>query len=302
MLEATTEFVNKILSIGGFKRKEISNRAYKELLTKIEQCSEQDVVMISSIINRFRHEKGCLLLDATDNPKYGLQNIALKMKNLSNGGYSKGFKILLFVYRMKEKTVPVAFALIHKESGKQEELVLKILSKLRNSYNFKPQMVIADAAFSTQEIMKRLNNYGWAFVMKGRKNYSLDKKQVKKQVPRGFGSKTGRMNNGVKTKIVRRPRRVFVTNRVSLSDEEILFAYNLRWRIEEVFRAIKSCIGLNRCQQHSVRAQEVYVFGCMVSYSIIELIRTGSIYKAFENVFSGDLVVDEQIVEQVLLC
>lgn len=301
MLKATTEFVNKILSIGGFKRKDISNRAYNELLTKIEQCSEQDVVMISSIINRVRHEKGCLLLDTTDNPKYGLQKVALKMKNLSNGGYSKGFKILVCVYRMKEKTVPLAFALIHKESDKQEALALNILSKLRNTFGFKPKMVIADAGFSIQETIKRLNNYGWAFVMKGKKNYSLDKRQIKRQVPRGFGSKTGKMKNGVKVKIVRRPKRVFITNRVSLSDEAILLAYDLRWRIEEIFRVLKSCIGLDRCQQHSIRAQGIYIFGCLVSYSIIELIREGSIYKAFKNVFSGHLVVDEQIVEQVLV-
>ena len=49
---------------------------------------------------------------------------------------------------MKEKTIPLGFALIHKESNKQETQVLNMLSRLRNTYSFKPQMTIADAGFT----------------------------------------------------------------------------------------------------------------------------------------------------------
>lgn len=207
-----------------------------------------------------------MILDTTDNPKYDPGKVDNKMKNLSNGGYSKGYKILLCLLRVKDKAIPVGFALIHKESQTQEELVLKILGRLRNEFKLKPKMTIADAGFSTQGIIKRLNNYGWGFVIKGKKNYSLDNKQIKRHIKRhikrGFGSTKGNLKNGVKVKIVRRPKRVFITNRVSLKDEEILAIYDLRWKIQEIFRVLKSCIGLNRCQQHTVRAQEIYVFGC----------------------------------------
>ena len=221
------------------------------------------------------------------------------MKNLSNGGYSKGFKIILFLYKVKNKTIPLGFALIHKESSTQEMLVLKMLKRLRSEFKFKPKILLADAAFSTQEIMKRLTNYGWGFVFKGKKTYSLNNKQIKKQIPRGYGSQTGKLKNDVKVKVLRHSKRVFITNRVSLTDVEVLEYYGIRWKIEETFRAVKGCIGLNRCQQHTMLAQEIYIFGCFVLYAIIETIRDCSVYKAFQNVISGKIVIDKTLVKEV---
>jgi transposase len=299
MLEYIVEFVNKIITYGGFKKSEFSKKAYAELLTSVQEMTKHDVVLISSLIKQYKNVSGKLIMDTTDNPKYGLKEVAIKMKNLSNGGYSKGFKIVLFLYKMKDKIIPLGFALIYKGSKKQEQLVLNALSILRNTYKFKPQMVLADAGFSTQETIKRLNNYGFGFVFKGKRTYSLDKKQIKKQIPRGYGSKIGRLKNGVKVKIVRRSNRVFITNRVSLSSEEILKYYGERWKIEEVFRFLKSCIGLNRCQQHSIKAQEIYTFGCLTAYSILETIRTSSIYQTFASVISGEMHIDNSIIERI---
>ncbi|MEI7475098.1 MAG: transposase [bacterium] len=301
MLEHVVEFVNKIISYGGFKRSEFSNKAYASLLTSVEEISKHDLVMISSLIKRYKNVRGKLIIDTTDNPKYGLKDVAIKMKNLSNGGYRKGFKIVLFLYKMEDKTIPLGFALIYKGSKKLEALVLKALSILRNTYKLKPQIVLADVGFSTQEIIKRLNNYGYGFVIKGKRTYSLDKKQIKKQIPRGYGSKIGKLNNGVKVNTIRRKNRVFITNRVSLTSEEVLQYYGERWKIEEVFRVLKSCMGLNRCQQHSIKAQALYTFGCLTAYSILETIKTSSIYQAFASVILGDIVIDNSIIERLFV-
>jgi hypothetical protein len=85
-------------------------------------------------------------------------------------------------------------------------------------------MVLADAGFSTQEIIKRLNNYGYGFVIKSKRTYSLDKKKI----PRGYGSKIGKLKNGVKVNTIRRKDRVFITNRVSLTSKEVLQYYGER--------------------------------------------------------------------------
>lgn len=301
MLEVMSEFVNKIVSFGKFKRSEISNKAYGQLLTSFQDMLKHDVVMIPAIINKVKHEIGKLIMDTTDNPKYGLKEIAIKLKNLSNGGYSKGFKIVLFLYKVEDKTYPLGFALIHKGSKSQEELVLNALSRLRNEFKLKPQMTIADAGFSTLETIKRLNNYGYGFVMKAKKSYKLGKKKIKHQIQGGYGTKIDALSNGVKVKVVRRPNRVFVTNRVSLTWQEILEYYGERWIIEETFRFLKSCIGLDRCQQHTITAQGIYTFGCLVAYSILESIRTSTIYKAFPGLFSGDIVIDKSIISRELV-
>jgi len=302
MLEVMNEFVNKIVSFSKFKRSKFSNRAYGQLLMSFQDMLKHEVVMIPAIINKVKHEIGRLLLDTTDNPKYGLKEIAIKMKNLSNGGYSEGFKIVLFLYKVGKKTYPLGFALIHKGSKTQEELVLNGLSRLRNEFKLKPKMVIADAGFSTLETVKRLNGYGYGFVMKVRKSYKLGNKQIKHQIIGGYGEKIGKLSNGVKVKVVRRPNRVFITNRVSLTWQEILEYYGERWTIEETFRVLKTCIGLDRCQQHTITAQGVYTFGCLAAYAVIESIRDKletTFYKVADLLYSGDIVIDNSTIAGV---
>ncbi len=255
--------------------------------------------MISPLINMYKSSNGCIIIDTTDNPKYGLDKLAIKMKNLSNGAYSKGFKIVLFLYKVGDRTIPIGFGLLHKENRSQETVTLEGLSILRNQYKLKPKYVLADGAFGTQKITKRLDDYRWGFVIKGKKNYSLDNKPMKRQIQGGYGSATGRLKNGVKVKVVRRPKRFFMSNRVSLSAEEVLAAYKMRWRIEETFRFLKSCTGLNGCHQHSMQAQGIYIFGCLALYSIFETIRGKSIYKTAKPFFSGDLTIDYSMMTRV---
>lgn len=299
MLQLIQLFVNKLISFGGFKRNEFSNRAYRELVTAFQSMSNHDVVMISPLINMYKSCEGCIIIDTTDNPKYGLDKLAIKMKNLSNGAYSKGFKIVLFLYKVDDRTIPLGFGLLHKGNKSQENTTLAGLSILRNQYHLKPKYVLADGGFGTQKLTKRLDDYRWGFVIKGKKNYSLNNKPMKRQIQRGYGSATGRLRNGVKVKVVRRPKRFFMSNRVSLSAEEVLAAYKMRWRIEETFRFIKSCVGLNGCHQHSMQAQGIYVFGCLALYSILETIRDTSIYKTAKPFFSGDLSIDYSMMTRV---
>ena len=119
MLDVVEEFVNKIITFGGFKRSEFSNRAYRQLLTGIQDISKHDVVMNSPLINKYKSCEGELIIDTTDNPKYGLKEASIKMKNLSNRAYSKGFKIVLFLYKVKDKTIPLGFELLYKGSKTQ---------------------------------------------------------------------------------------------------------------------------------------------------------------------------------------
>ncbi len=233
MLQLILLFVNRLLQFGGFKRSDLSNRAYRELMTALNNVSNHDVVMISHLINKYKSCTGQLIIDTTDNPKYGLDKLAIKMKNLSNGAYSKGFKIVLFLYKVGDKTFPIGFGLLHKGNRSQEDTTLLGLSILRNKYKLKPEYVIADGVFGTQRTTKRLDDYGWSFVIKGKKNYSLDNKPMKRQIQRGYGSKIGRLKNGGKVKVIRCPKRFFMCNRISLTDEAVLAVYKMRWRIED---------------------------------------------------------------------
>lgn len=70
MLQSILFFVNRLLQVGGFKRNEFPDKAYQELVMALNNASNHDVVMISSLINRCKSCKGSLIIDTTDNPKY----------------------------------------------------------------------------------------------------------------------------------------------------------------------------------------------------------------------------------------
>jgi len=295
MLEFMSEFVNKIVSFGKFKRSEISNKAYAQLLTSFKDMSKHDVVMIPELINLVRGTKGELSLDDTNNPSYGLKKQAVKIKNLSTGGYHKGYKVLLFLWCTKYWRIPIGFALYHKESKSINELARKGLSLLRRTYRLRPETVLADAAFFTDATSKLLTDYGWPFVMRFNNARTLSKTPIRKLIPRGYGEKTGRISNGTKLKVVRRKSRFFACNRMTWDAKKILKLYTLRWKIEEIFRVLKSCIGLDRCQQHTMDAQAIYVLMCLVLTACAERLKTGSVYEYLRQNFSADIDLEELI-------
>jgi hypothetical protein len=60
---------------------------------------------------------------------------------------------------------PLGFALRNKGTDSPAELALQGMSLLRNRYELRPEAVLSDGAFSTDNTLKRLTDYGWVFVM-----------------------------------------------------------------------------------------------------------------------------------------
>jgi len=293
IIEGSSLYIKQILSFGGFKVTELKKGIYEQLLTAFQSMANHDVVMIPELINLVRGTKGLLSLDDTDNPSYGLKHVAIKFKKLSTGGYHKGYKILLFLWCTKYWRIPIGFALYHKESKSINELAREGLSLLRNTYELIPETVLADGVFFTNETAKRLTDYGWPFVMRFSKSRTLSKAPIRKLIPRGYGEAKGTIANGTKLKVIRRKSRFFACNRMMWEVKEILKLYTLRWKVEEIFRVLKTCLGLHRCQQHTMDAQAIYVLMCLVLTACAERLKAGSIYEYLQQSFSAKLDIEE---------
>ena len=262
--------------------------------------ANHDVIMIPEFINMAKKIQGNLILDDTGNPKYGLKKTAIKFKNLSTGGYHNGFKILLFLWDTGTIRIPIGFALYHKKSMSINELARKGLSILRNTYKLIPKNVLADGAFLTNETAKLITEYGWAMVMRFSKSRTLSDTPIRKLIPRGYGEVKGTLKNGTKLKVIRRKNRFYTCNRMMRSMKDIIKIYTARWKIEETFRVLKSCIGLNGCQQHSLESQAIYIFMCLVLFTYAEQIKTCSIYKVLQEGYSSELDIENWLRNEVL--
>ncbi len=300
MFLAINTIMNHILKFGNYRSSEIPRKYFKELLTGLKNLKRIDTVFIPEFISLARRFKGRLILDDTNHPKYGLKNYTRKIKNLKTSGYENGFKLLLFLWEGDNFRIPIGFAIWGKDSNSINDLALAGLSRIRNEFRLKPEVVLADGAFSIDKLVKRVTDYGWAFVFRWKKNRKLSDERIKNLIPRGYGDSIGLLKNNTKVKVFRRKNRFFETNRMLWTMQDIVRIYKLRWAIEEVFKILKHCIGINRCHQHSVAFQEVFIWMSLVAFSYLERVKDDSIYKARHTVNFQTVCLNESILNEVL--
>ena len=304
MIQLILLFINKILCFGVFKLSEIPKRVYTELLTEFQEVENKGVICIPYLIKKYCRNGGDLIADETVNGKYGLANIVRKLKILNNGGYCFGYKLVLFLWNKDNMRIPIGFGFYHKGSESVTNITLEFISRLRNTYKVKPDSFLADGAYCVHKLMKRLDDYGWAFIIRFKSNGKIDKTPIKKLIVRGYGTASGHITNGVKIKVFKRVERFYACNRMLMCMQEIVQKWKKRWKIEETFRFLKSCIGINRCQQHTVRAQELFIWVCLIAFTCLEnlskTVLNSTIYETFNLVISGDLKLDDNHLKEVL--
>lgn len=134
--------------------------------------------------------------------------------------------------------------------------------------------------------------------MRGRNNRILSGIRLRQLIPRGYGETEGFLKNGVKLKVVRDRQHFLFCNRMMLERQVIQALYRLRWKVEEVFRVLKSKLSLGGCQQHSMQAQGVFVSACLLLFSHLEIVSGGNPYQALSRVISGELNPENTICEE----
>ena len=192
----------------------------------------------------------------------------------------------LFLWDSNNQRIPIGFALWGKDSNSINDLALAGLSRIRNEF----KLILADGAFSIDKLVKRVTDYFLPFVFRWRNNRKLDNKQIKKLIPRGYGSSKGFLKNNTKVKIFRRKNRFYGTNRMLWTMQDIVQIYKLRWKI----------IGINRCQQHSIMLQEVFVWVCLVCFSYLEKVKDHSVYKAKQTVIFQTVCLDNSLLKYLV--
>ena len=287
MFQALRRYAAQLLSVGGFRVTQLPRKVYNELLTAFSQEINKPVVFLKPLLTLAQLVQGCLIVDDTSNPKYGLAYWTRTLFIPSMKGYRSGYKIVLFLWQWKYGTFPIGFALWHAKSPKLTDLFLEGLSQLRNHFGLRPETVLFDGAYFSNEIAKRLDDYGWSFTSRFSKGRNLSGISIRQQIPRGYGQAQGTLDNGVKLNVVRRKGYFIASNRMLWTAEKILRTYKSRWKVEECFRVLKSCLKLDGCQQHSMQAQAIYLCVCLLLCASQALHLDRSPYVDFYNIVSG---------------
>jgi Transposase DDE domain len=290
MLAMFAVFVQRILITGGLKMNKLPAKYYRELLTAAERLGNEPIVFINSLVELAKMLPGRLIVDDTSNPKYGhLKGFTRSLFIPSTSGYCQGYKILMFLWEAGGVRIPIGFALWHTNSDTLPELALQGFGLLRNQFHLKPTLALGDGGYGSQEIMKRVTDYGWPTISRFKCNQNLSGEWIGHQIPRGYGEAIGFLENQTKVKVVRHKNHFLQCNRLSWDSKIIRSLYAHRWNVEEVFRILKSCLNLSGCQQHSMQRQALYVLLCCVALTCLEMYPGQSAYATRQAVISGRL-------------
>jgi putative transposase len=217
---------------------------------------------------------GYIILDETDVDK----SFAKHMQGLSwifshrKNKYIFGLHIVVMVWTNETITLPLAWKIYSKQSGKTKiDLAMELIDYCLNKLKIVPKAFLFDSFYAAEPVLKQLikkHQYFYSQLPKGR----LFNKKALREVNKGrpYWQEVGVIKGSIKVQVVRNRRKYYVTNAIGITRKEQLATYKIRWKIEEVFRFVKQELGFERCHVQSLRGQNNHFGTCFYIYGKLQ--------------------------------
>lgn len=250
---------------------------------------------------------GYLIIDDTWLPKAYCDSLPFVKKQYS--GKHKvplmGLTIVVIIWTDGFWRIPLGLRIWKKLGKTKPDLALELLSEVRNKLKLNPEAVLFDCAYSKGILLKRLDDYGWAYVcglssLKYFKGESLKKyKNMTNWYSRGL------LWYGQKALLVRNRGRFYATNRLSWTPEKLKTMYSVRFMIEEFFKVLKQECGVS-CQVRDEKAYTNHFYLCFMNFINLEDWRIReykknnivSIYKIRKSILPDQRIVSTSLLKR----
>lgn len=226
------------------------------------------------LLNTKLLSEGYLIIDETDVDKSFAKYIPCLSWIFSHrrNTYVFGLHIVLIVWTNGKTTIPLAWKIYDKSSGKTKiDLALELIKYTLFTLHIHPKAFLFDAFYASETILKYLINHRQIFHSQLPKNRKLDHKTLKEiNDGRPYWVETGVIKGSIKVQVVRNRRKYYVTNAIGIKREDQLKTYKIRWKIENVFRFVKSQLGFEQCQSQSLTGQNNHFGTCFFLYATLQ--------------------------------
>jgi hypothetical protein len=191
-----------------------------------------------------------------------------------------GVSVVLLVWTDGQVRLPLAFRVWHKGGASKYDLALELLSYARNRLRGKPAFVLFDSWYPSQQLLKRIRDYGWYVVCQLQKTRVFEGRALRSYKQQPYWHAVGSRRGGRKVCVVRYRRKYYAPNRLTLTAHAVRRLYRKRHEVEEVIKVLKSQLSLEGCQGGVTRswkaksptkagAQTHHIALCLVAYLIV---------------------------------
>jgi len=218
--------------------------------------------------------QGYLIIDETEVDKSFAQKIPYLgwLWSHRQTKYIFGLQLVVVCWTNTTVTIPIGWKIYKKDSGKTKiDLAMELIHYCLFVLQIQPKAWLFDSFYSSEKLLKHLINHKQFFYSQLPKNRKFNEHFLSEtHNGKPYWQETGVIRGGIKVQVVRNRRKYYVTNQIGISRKEQLTTYKIRWQIEEVFRFVKSELGFEKCQSHSLVGQNNHVGTCFYLYAILQ--------------------------------
>lgn len=252
-------------------------------------------------------KNGYLIVDGTWLPKAYCNSLPFVKKQYC-GRYGVpliGISIVVVIWTDGFWRIPLGLKIWSKGGKSKPDLALELLSEIRNKLKIKPKFVLFDCEYSKGTLLKRLDDYGWAYVcgLSSLKYFQGDKVKNYKNKTNWYSK--GLLWYGKKCIVVRNCGRFIASNRLTFTPNELKSVYAVRFTIEEFFKVLKQECGV-ACHVQSITAYTNHLYFSLMDFIVLEDLRISvsdtenitTIYKLRKSIVSDPDIVSTSLLKR----
>lgn len=181
-----------------------------------------------------------------------------------------GYNIVMICWTNGTVTIPLSWRWYKKHSYSKVEIAMLLLEEIRFKWKIKQCTVLYDSWYAAAKVMRLVRALGYDFVSQIKKNRKVNGISFSSLSVRSHHLFSGTIAGDIPIYYFKHEDKYYITSISHKSTKKIHAMYQIRWKIEEVFRFLKTVLKLEKCQAIRITAQKTHLVGCILAYLIFQ--------------------------------
>jgi hypothetical protein len=181
-----------------------------------------------------------------------------------------GYNIVMIVWTNGTITIPLSWRWYKKGSYTKVELAMFLLEEVRFKWRVKNCIILYDSWYAAAKVMRLIRRLGYHFVSQIKKNRKVNGVPFSTLQIQNDILLQGTVAGDIRLYYFKHEDKYYCTDLSGTDTQQIHQLYRIRWKIEEVFRFLKTALKMEKCQATRITAQKTHLVGCILSYLILQ--------------------------------